>query len=91
MLFLTRRERIAFITMGGLDHVQVGGVLSWTLQYTRRIVLPWNLLSWMSVEGRIFSSFTKFITTPELSGLLYISPEIYHTQITEYLLEKNYQ
>ena len=38
------------------------------------------------VEGKIHRSFTNFITTPELSGPLYISPDIYHTQITEYLL-----
>jgi len=88
MLFITRRERIAYITMSGLDRVQFGA-LSWTPQY--RIVLSWDLLGWMSVEGRIFSSFTRFITTPELSGLWYISPDIYHTQLTEYLLEKIYQ
>jgi hypothetical protein len=88
MLFITRRERIAYITMSGLDHVQVGA-LSWTPQY--RIVLSWDLLGWMSVEGRIFSSFTRFITTPELSGLWYISPDIYHTQLTEYLLGKIYE
>jgi hypothetical protein len=71
----------------GLDHVQVGD-LSWNPQYT--IVLPWDLLDRMSFEGRIFSSFTNFITTPELSGHLYISQDIYHTQITEYFLEKIY-
>ena len=83
MLFITVRGRITYITMGGLDHVQVGA-LSGTPQY--KIVLPWDLLDWMSVEGEIFSSFTNFITTPELSGHLYISQDIYHTQITEYLL-----
>ena len=84
ILFITRRERITYITMVGLDHVQVNA-LSWTPQY--RIVLPWDLLAWMSLENRIFSSFTNFITTPELSGPLYISSGIYHTQITEYSLE----
>jgi hypothetical protein len=84
MLFITRRERM-YITMGGLDHDQVGTL---TPQY--RIVIPWNLLAWMSMEGIVLSSFTSFITTPELSGHLYISPDIYHTQITEYLLEKIY-
>ena len=72
-----------YIIMGGLDHVQVGA-LSGTPQY--KIVLPWDLLDWISVEGEIFSSFTNFITTPKLSGHLYISQDIYHTQITEYLL-----
>ena len=69
----------------GLDHVQN---VSWTPQYS--IVLPWDLLDWISVEDRIPCSFTHFITTPELSGLLYISPDIYHTQITEYSLETIY-
>ena len=71
--------------MGGLGNVQVGG-LPWSQEYG--IVIPWDLLSWMSVEGRILSSFTNFITTPELSGHLYISQDIYHIQITEYYLEK---
>jgi hypothetical protein len=84
MLFVTRRERMAYITMDGLDHVQVSA-FSWTPQY--RIVLSWDLLGWISVEDRILCSFTNFITTPELSGPLYISPDIYHTQITEYSLE----
>jgi hypothetical protein len=57
-----------------------------TSQY--RIVLSWNLLDWITMEGRIPRSFTNFITTPELSGPLYISPNIYHTQITEYSLWK---
>ena len=88
MLFIKGRGRTTYITMNGLDNVQVGA-LSLTPQY--RIVLPWDLLAWMSVEGEIFSSFYNFITTPELSGLLYISPDIYHTQITECMLEKIYQ
>ena len=74
--------------MGGLGKVQVGGFpwTRWSQEY--EIVIPWDLLSWMSVEGRILSSFTNFITTPELSGLLYISQDIYHAQITEYYQEK---
>ena len=82
--------------MGGLDsttsldHIQASAFkFSWTPQY--KIEISWDLLSWISVKGRIPSSFTNFITTPELSGPLYISPDIYHTQITEYLLEKIYQ
>ena len=74
--------------MGGLVRVQVRPS-SWTSQY--RIALSWDLLAWISVEGRIPSSLTNFITTPELSGPLYISPDIYHTQITEYSLETIYQ
>ena len=64
-----------------LDRVQNA---PWTPQYS--IVLSWDLLAWISVEDRIPCSFTDFITTPELSGLLYISPDMYHTQITEYSL-----
>ena len=73
--------------MGGLDHVQVND-FPWSQQY--RTVLSWDLLSWISVEGGIPRSFTDFITTPELSGALYISPDIYHTQIAEYSLETIY-
>ena len=87
MLCITRLNTRNMIIMGAsrLDHVQN---ISWTSQYS--IVLSWDLLAWIPVDGRIPCSFTDFITTPELSGLLYISPDIYHTQITEYLLEKIY-
>ena len=90
MLCITKHERMTYITVGpgGLGHGQVSA-FSWTLQY--RIVLSRDLLAWISVEGRILCSFTNFITTPELSGPLYISSDIYHTQITEYLLENVYQ
>jgi hypothetical protein len=72
--------------MGGLDHWHVRvRAYSWTPQC--RIVISWDLLSWISLEGGIPCSFTDFITTRELSGPLYISPGIYHTQITEYSLE----
>ena len=70
--------------MGGLDHVQVSA-FSWTPQY--KIVLSWDLLAWISPGNKIVRSFTNFITTLELSGPLYISPDIYHTQITEYSLK----
>ena len=88
MFCITRDEKMTYITMGGLDHDQVRA-FSWTPQ--DRIVLSRNLLAWISVEGRIPCSFTNFITIPELSGPLYISPDMYHTQIVEYLLEKTYQ
>ena len=88
VLCLTRHERNEYITIGGLDHVRVS-TFSWTTQY--RIVLSWDLLDWITMEGRIPFSFTSFITTPELSGPFYISPDIYHTQITEYVLETFYQ
>ena len=50
-----------------------------------------GLLAWIAVEDRIPCTFTNFIATPELSGPFYISPDIYHTQITEYSLEKIYK
>ena len=81
--------RCMYITIHGLDHVQVSAFSRTLSQY--RIVLSWDLLACIvSAEGRIPHSFTIFITTPEVSGPLYISPDIYHTQITEYLLEKTY-
>ena len=85
MLCTKERERMTYITMGGLglNQIQVSA-FSWTAQY--RIVLSQDLLDWISVENRIPSSLTYFITTPELSGPLYITPDIYHTQITEFLL-----
>ena len=88
-LCMTRHdpERIAYINIGTgrLDHIQVSA-LSSTTQY--RIVLSQPLLAWLSVEGVIPYSFTNFITTSELSGPLYISPDSFHTQVTEHFLEK---
>ena len=77
------------ITIHGLDPVP--DRFSWTPQYS--VVLSWDLLAWISVDGRIPCSFTNFITTPQLSGPvnLYIRPDIYHIQITEYLLQAIYQ
>ena len=86
MLSITTHERMTYITLGpdGLHAVQARA-FPWPPQY--KIVLCWGLLSWILVEGtRIPCSFTNFITTPKLSGDLYISPDVYHTQITEYLL-----
>ena len=81
-----RNERMAYITFRGLrvDYVPVGDFSS-TPQHW--IILSGDLLDWIMTEGRIPRFFTNFITTPELSGTLYISPDIYHTQITEYLLD----
>ena len=73
------------ITMGGLNHNEDSAFPSTP---RHKIVLSWDLLERISEEDTIPSSFTNFITTPELSGDLYISPDIYHSQITEYLLEK---
>ena len=84
LLCITRDERMTYITIGGLDDIEVS-TFSWTPEY--RIALSWNLLAWISMMDRIPSSFTNFITTPELSGPFYISLDIYHTQITEYSLE----
>ena len=83
MLCMRRDKRMKYITIGGLDDVEVS-TFSWTPQY--RIALSWALLSWISETDGIPCSFTNFITTKELSGPLYISPDIYHTQITEYSL-----
>ena len=110
MLFITTRESITYIAMGGLDQVQVSALSQFGIVHPwdyfssswmpvessspsspYSIVLHWDLLSWMSVEDRILCSFTNFITTPELSGPLYISPDIYHTQITEYSLKTIHQ
>ena len=88
MLCITRHEGMTYITSrigpAGLDYVQTRTFFSWIPR--NRIVLSLNLLAWILVEGRIPCFFTNFITIPDLSGPLYISPEIYHTQITEYLL-----
>ena len=90
VLCTTSHEGKTYITIDGFDHDQFSAS-SWTSQY--RIVLSWNLLLWISVPvgDRILCSFTDFITTPELSGPLYISPDIYHTQITEYSLVVTFQ
>ena len=87
MLCITRNGRTSNITIPGLHSVRVG--VFWIPQY--EVVLSRELVVWISVEGRILSSFTNFITTPELSGPLYIRPDIYHTQITEYSLQKLYE
>ena len=77
-----------YIAIGGLglDHGQLQVRTFWTPQY--RIVLSWELLAWIQMLGwdGIPSSFTKFITTLELSGPFHITTDIYHTQITEYSL-----
>ena len=71
------------ITIDGLFDVQYCPFF-WTPQYM--IVLSCELLTWMTMDGRIPFSFTNFITTKELSGPFYVNPDIYHTQITEYSL-----
>ena len=94
MLCTKERERMTYVTMGGLGlhHVQVSA-FSWTAQY--KIVISRDLLDWISADSenriQVPRSFTHFITTPELSGPLYISPDVYHTQITEYSLHTIYQ
>ena len=88
MLSITRYERMSYVTMHGLGLNQVSRI-SWAPQY--KIVLSWDLLDCITIEDKIPCSFTNFITSPELSGPLYISPSIYHTQITEYSLQTIYQ
>ena len=87
MLCITRHETMTYTTIQvvGFEKLEKVRTFSWTPQHS--IVVSWDLLAWISVEGRIPSSFTNFITTPELSGDLYISPDIYHTQIAEYSLQ----
>ena len=74
------------ITIDGFDHYRF---LNWIPPY--RIVLSCALLDWMTMDGKIPFSFTNFITTQDLSGPFYISPDIYHTQITEYSLLTFYE
>ena len=90
MLCITESGGVNYITMGpgGLVYVQVSAP-SWTLHHGT--ILSWDLLAWIMVEGGIPCSLTSFIATPELAGPLYISPGIYHTQVTGYLLENIYQ
>ena len=88
ILCVASRGRVTYIAMSGLDHFQVSA-FSLNTQY--RIVLSWDLLAWISEEGRIPCSFENFITTPEFSGPLYINPDSYHTQITEFSLQTLYQ
>ena len=76
------------ITIDGFDCVPYHG-FPWTPQYM--IVLSRALLDRMTMEGRIPFSFTNFITTQELSGPFYISPDIYHTQVAEYSLLTLYE
>ena len=83
MLCITRNERMAYISIGGV-HAQVSA-FPWTPQYR---ILSRDFLDRILAWGGIPCSFTNFITSPELSGPFYISPDNYHTQITEYLLEK---
>ena len=87
-----RHKRVNYITMsaGRPDDISTPSPQYDTPQYTGKTVLSWDLLAWIPVKGRIPHTFTNFITTPELSGSLYISPDIYHTQITEYSLESIY-
>ena len=89
MLYITRHDGMEYITMGpgGLDDVQTSAFTGIPHCPQYRISLSWDLLDQILVEGRILCSFTNFITTPELSGPLHISPDIYHTQVTEYSLQ----
>ena len=89
MLCITRDlDGTKNITIDGVDLLQFRP-FSWTPR--NRIVLSCALLQQITMEGRIPFSFTNFITTPELSGPFYISPDIYHTQITEYSLLTFYE
>ena len=86
MLCITRDEKMTIITMGGLNQAQFE-LIPFSPTPPQ---ISWDLLAWISVEGRIPCSFNNFITTPESSGSFYVSPDIYHTQVTEYSLESIY-
>jgi hypothetical protein len=77
---------MAYISIGGV-HAQVSAFPR--TQQDR--ILSCDFLDWISAEGSIPCSFANFITTPELSGPFYTSPDNYHTQISEYLLLKIYK
>ena len=79
---------MTYITVTGLD---IPSLLIRISSPQHTLALSWDFLAWIPGEDKILRSFTNFITTAELSGPFYISPDIYHTQITEYLLEKFYQ
>ena len=75
---------MTYITVAGFHTPPILPICISSPQHT--LALSWDLLGWIPGD-RILCSFTNFITTAELSGPFYISPDIYHTQITEYLLE----
>ena len=75
---------MTYITVTGLD---IPSLLIRISSPQHTLALSWDFLAWIPGEDRILCSLTNFVTTAELSGSFYISPDIYHTQITEYLLE----
>ena len=81
---MTRHGRVTYITTvpSALDHFQVSA-FSWIPQYGLYFLGT-------CYSGYRRSSFTNFIIAPafKLSGRFYIRPDIYHTQITEYLLRE---
>ena len=88
ILRIMRHETMTYITIDGrssFKDIRLGDS-SWTPRY--RTALSWELLDWFKFSEGIPRSFTKFITTPEISGPeFYIPSDIYHTQVTEYSLE----
>ena len=72
-------------------YITIDGIASyprftWPRSPQYKILLSYELLTWMTMDGRIPFSLTNFITTQELSRRFYVSPDIFHTQITEYSL-----
>ena len=64
------------------------------MRHWTAIQISWDCyLDIVSVDSddAILHSFTDFITTPEISGPLYISPDVYHPQITEHSPETIYR
>jgi len=92
---IIRHRGVECVALGGLDHavlLTLVDPLSWNPCPQYGITFCLSLLNWVvtSGGGGVPYLFTSFITTPELSGPLYMSPDIYHSQITEYLLWKAY-
>ncbi|KAF8816521.1 hypothetical protein BYT27DRAFT_7182095 [Phlegmacium glaucopus] len=91
------REILCIETHGSMTSITICAPLrgAYTISETRPcraansaiVQLPWDFLVKMSLGDRILPSFTDFMTTQERSGPLYMSPDVYHTQVTEYSLE----
>jgi hypothetical protein len=94
MLCIRTPGQIATLALGGpprtLDDCEPLK-FSKTVPYRAATQISWELLAWASVDGRIHPSLTSFITTQEISGPLYMNPDVFHTQVTEYSLETFYQ
>ena len=95
MLCITRHESMAIITIGGLglDHVQLGLILiSPNPQYTGRIVLSWNLLSWIlvGVESPVpllILLQLQIYLVPFISAWIIIIPKLQNIHFIKFIRE----